>query len=130
SVGGPCVSPPYRADAFITTLKHEPTPPPTPDPLPLLPIPTLHATVTSTGAVSLSAAGGVSTLAAGTYNVIVDDHSRHAGFHLAGPGTTISTSARFVGRRSWSLELGTRQPYGSTFTYWGSRRSRGSFVTH
>jgi len=48
--GGPCASPPYRADAYISALEH--TTPPQPTPFRLLPIPTLDASVTKNGAVS------------------------------------------------------------------------------
>ena len=70
------------------------------------------------------------TLDAGTYAVIVDDHSRRAGFHLDGPGLAEATANRFVGRRRWRLEVGTDAPYDSTFTYQGARESRSSFVVH
>lgn len=125
--GAPCPSPPYRADAYIVALKHVAPPPPTPDPLPLLPLRTLHATVTAGGATSLRTSSGatVRTLDADTYRVIVTDRSRRAGFHLTGPGLDRSSGKRFVGTRIWRLEIGTDAPYGSPFSY----RSHGRGVT-
>lgn len=126
---GPCGVPPYSADAYIAALKHVAPPPHTP--MQLLPVPTLFGTVTRTGATSLRTASGarVSTLDAGTYVVIVRDRSRRYGFGLRGPGFGQATGRRFVGRRTWHIELGTSAPYGSTFTY-GSSKRRTKFVVH
>jgi hypothetical protein len=127
--GGPCLSPPYRADAYISALKHETPPPQTP--FQLLPVPTLHASVSSKGVASLRTSSGktVKTLDAGTYDVVVADHSRTVGFHLSGPVVAQTTGNRFVGRRRWpQLEIGSDAPYGSRFFYSGTRKSRFSFV--
>jgi hypothetical protein len=128
SEGGPCASPPYTADAYVTALKH--LAPPPHHPLRLLPLPTLHALVTSTGVATLRTSSGarVRLLEAGTYRVVVTDHSRRAGFRLRGPHLDAATGGRFVGRRRWRLEIGTAAPYGSTFTYRGGGRRRVTFV--
>jgi hypothetical protein len=132
SVGGACPSPPYRADAYLTALKHVPPPPPTPSPLPQLPIPTLHASLSATGRVSLrtSARASVKKLNAGTYFVVLTDLDRHTGFHLSGPDLKVNSGKRFVGKRRWRLEIGTAAPYGSTFTYRADGHHRGTFIVH
>jgi hypothetical protein len=132
SDGGPCASPPYRADAYITALKHVAAPPPTPSPLPLLPMPTLYASLSASGAASLrtSSGEGVTILDAGTYHVIVTDRSHRAGFRLRGPDLDVSSGKRFVGKRHWRLEIGTSAPYGSTFAYRADGRRRVTFVVH
>jgi hypothetical protein len=132
NVGGACPSPPYRADAYVTALKHISPPPPTPSPLPLLPVPTLRASLSATGKVSLrtSAGASVRSLDAGTYFVVVADRARQAGFHLSGPDLNVSSGKRFVGKRRWQLEIGTAAPYGSTFTYRADRHHRGTFIVH
>jgi hypothetical protein len=132
SVGGACPSPPYRADAYISALKHVPPPPPTPSPLRLLPIPTLHASLSAKGVASLRTNSGtsVSELDAGTYYVVLADRDRHAGFHLSGPDLNVSSGKRFVGRRRWKLQIGTFAPYGSTFTYRSNRNHRRTFIVH
>jgi hypothetical protein len=130
SEGGPCHSPPYRADAYITALKHVEPGPPTPSPLPLLPIPTLHASVSAGGVASLRTAAGarVTELDAGTYRIVVTDRSRRAGFRLRGPGLDVSSGKRFVGRRRWRLEIGTDAPYGTSFAYRAGGRRRVTFI--
>jgi hypothetical protein len=132
SEGGPCPSPPYRADAYIVALTHLPVPPPTPNPLPLLPIPALKASVSAAGVAALRTSAGVrvTELDAGTYRIVVTDRSRRAGFHLGGPGLHASSGKRFVGRRRWSLEIGASAPYGSTFAYRADGRRRVTFIVH
>jgi hypothetical protein len=130
--GGPCVSPPYRADAYITTLTGAPTPPRTPSPLPLLPVPKLIASMTATGRVTFKTASGnsVVTLEAGQYTVVVQDRSKRDGFRLSGPDLQLSTGKRFVGRKVWQVEIGTGEPYGSGFMYGSTHGARVSFVVH
>jgi len=132
SEGGPCPSPPYRADAYIVALKHTSVPPPTPYPLPLLPVPTLQASVSAAGAPALRTSSGarVTELDAGTYRIVVTDRNRRAGFDLRGPGLHLNSGKRFVGRRRWRLEIGTSAPYGSTFAYRANGRRRPTFIVH
>src|SRR5207237_6645761 len=82
--GGPCVSAPYRADAYITALSGAAIPPPTPSPLPLLPFPTLTGSLSRSGSFSFKSADGteVSALDAGTYRVDVHDLRPTSGFRL------------------------------------------------
>jgi hypothetical protein len=63
-------------------------------PLPLLPIPTLHASLSAAGVASLRTSSGASVTAldAGTYGVVVTDRSRRAGFHLDGPDLNVTSS--------------------------------------
>ena len=132
SEGGPCPSPPYRADAYIVALKHTSVPPPTPYPLPLLPVPTLQASVSAAGPPVLRTSSGarVTELDAGTYRIVVTDRNRRAGFDLRGPGLHLNSGKRFVGRRRWRLEIGTSAPYGSTFAYRANGRRRATFIVH
>ena len=117
--GGPCLTAPYRADAYISALDHVAPPPPTPAPLPLLPIPTLRASVSAAGVPFLHTASGTKPMAldAGEYNIIVTDRSRHAGFRLTGPGLDLTSGKRFVGSRRWRVELGIAAPYDSHISY-------------
>jgi hypothetical protein len=131
-VGGPCVSAPYRADTYITTLSGAPTPPPTPSPLPLLPVPKLIGSVSAAGKVTLKTASGdvVKALDAGPYTLIVRDRSKRYGFRLSGPDLQMSTGKRFVGRKLWHVEIGTGVPYGSVFRYGPNHGANTSFVVH
>ncbi len=130
--GGACVSAPYHADAYLTTLTGAPTPPPTPSPLPLIPVPKLIASVSALGKATLKTAPGtvVTTLDAGPYTVIVQDRSRRDGFRLSGPDLQMSTGKQFVGRKVWHVEIGTGDPYGSLFKYRSDRGASTSFVVH
>ena len=129
---GPCASPPFRADAYITALTGAPAPPPTPSPLPLIPVPSLTASVSATGKVTLQTASGssVTALDAGSYTVVVHDRSKRDGFRLSGPNFQMSTGKRFVGRKVWQAEIGTSKPYGSVFLFGSDRGARMSFVIH
>jgi hypothetical protein len=132
SDGGACAAPPYRADAYITTLKHLPQPPPTTNPLPLLPIPALHATIDAAGHASLRTSSGakVTELDAGSYVVFVTDRSRRAAFGLQGPDLDLSSGKRFRGKLRWHLDIGTDAPYGTKFSYGASGRRRLTFIVH
>jgi hypothetical protein len=131
---GPCASAPYRADAYIAALTGTPVPPPTPSPLPLLPVPTLTASLSRSGAFSFRDSGGrpVETLDAGMYRVAIRDRSQTSGFRIAGPGFKLATAKRFTGTRIWTGDIGTRAPYGATFTYAATARPRTTkkFVVH
>lgn len=67
----------------------------------------LVGTVGPGSSISLKRSSGASakTLAAGKYTVSVRDRSKAQNFHLAGPGVNKSTTAPFVGTRTWSLTL-------------------------
>jgi plastocyanin len=65
-------------------------------------VPTLQASVSSAGVVSLSPRA----VRAGAVRMVVRDRSRTAGFRLAGPGVSKRTTAAFVGTTTWSLRLG------------------------
>jgi hypothetical protein len=132
SDGGPFISAPYRADAYITALKQVPPPPPTTSPVPLLPIPTLQASLSATGVASLRTTSGtnVSEIDAGTYNLVLTDRDRQAGFRLTGPDLNLASGKRFVGNRRWRLQIGTSAPYGSTFIYGADNHHQGKFIVH
>jgi hypothetical protein len=88
------VSPPYRADAYITALSGSP------------PSSTLAATVTR-NAISLRTPyhQPVTALEAGTYQVVVSDTSPQTGFQLIGTGSNLKTGRRFRGTATWRLNL-------------------------
>ena len=52
-------------------------------------------------------------LAAGKYVIVVNDRSRGNNFHLSGNGVNRRTSAKFVGRKTWTITLAP----GSLYTY-------------
>ena len=96
--GGECrdisVSPPYRADAYITALSGSP------------PSSTLAATVTP-NAISFRTPyhQPVTALEAGKYEVVVSDTSLRTGFQLVGAGANTKTGDRFRGTVRWRLNL-------------------------
>ena len=51
----------------------------------------------------------VTTLAAGTYSLRVDDEASIHNFHLVGPGVDVSTAVDFVGKMSFTITI-TLQP--------------------
>jgi hypothetical protein len=63
--------------------------------------PLVHATLASSGAVSLAPKG----VRAGKVRIAVVDRSARAGLRLSGPGVSRRTSATFVGRRTWTVML-------------------------
>jgi len=69
--------------------------------------PRLLATVGPGFTISLATADGqtVSQLAAGTYEVSVNDQSAIHNFHLIGPGVDQTTSVEFVGTTTWTVTL-------------------------
>ena len=135
SCGHMSVSPPYRADAYITVLTGKPAPPPTPNPLPSRPIPTLRASVGPGQTITLRAASGerVTQLDAGSYLVVATDCSLHENFHLIGPDIDRRTGLRFRGTVRWRLQIGLSEPFGSRYSYRSDRRGsklRGTFMIH
>jgi len=96
--GGACrditVSPPYRADAYITALSGSP------------PSSTLAATVTP-NAISFRTPyrQPVTALEAGAYQVVVSDTSPQTGFQLIGTGANLKTGRGFRGTVKWRLNL-------------------------
>jgi hypothetical protein len=117
------VSPPYRADAYITLLTGKLAPPPTPNPLPLGEVPTLNASVGPGKAIALHAASGelVTDLDAGEYRIVVADRSVRDNFHLVGPDLNRRTGLRFKGTVEWRLQLGLSLPSGSRYVYRSDR---------
>src|SRR5687767_8987179 len=83
---------------------------------------TLTASVGPGFEISLTGADGadVTTLAAGTYTIEVDDQSDIHNFHLTGPGVDESTEVSAVGAETWEVtfEAGTYEfvcdPHAST----------------
>ena len=135
SCGHMSVSPPYRADAYITVLTGKPAPPPTPNPLPSRPIPTLRASVGPGQTITLRAASGerVTQLNAGSYFVVATDRSLNENFHLIGPDIDRRTGLRFRGTVRWRLQIGLSEPFGSRYSYRSDRRGsklRGTFMIH
>jgi hypothetical protein len=132
--GGACFSAPYRGDAYISALTHDPVPPATPSPLPLLPAPVLSAAVSPNGTAILQdqTRASFASLDAGTYTIVVRDRSTRGGFHLSGPDLDLKTGMRFTGMRVWRVELGTADSYGTVFTYRSGQRGTGAkkFAVH
>jgi hypothetical protein len=127
------VSPPYRADAYITVLTGKPLAPPTPNPLPVLPIPTLRASVGPGQTIALRAASGqrVTQLDAGSYLVVATDRSLRENFHIAGPDIDRRTGPQFRGTVRWRLQIGLSEPFGSRYSYRSDRpgsKLRGTFT--
>jgi hypothetical protein len=89
------VSPPYRADAYITALSGSP------------PSTTLSAKVTP-NAITLQTPyhQPVTALEGGKYQIIVHDASSRTGSQLVGPGVNTKTGRRFRGTVTWHLNLG------------------------
>lgn len=85
------------------------TPPPTPAPTPTsAPAPTKLLAVVGPGAkISLRAVGGsaLSTLAAGSFAIVVSDRSATDDFRLVGPGVSKATGVSFKGTVTWKLKL-------------------------
>jgi hypothetical protein len=117
------VSPPYRADAYITVLTGKPAAPPTPNPLPVRQIPTLRASVGPGQTITLRAASGarVTQLDAGSYLVVATDRSLHDNFHLRGPDIDRRTGRQFRGTVRWRLQIGLAAPFGSRYSYRSDR---------
>src|SRR5207248_5182899 len=71
--------------------------------------PTLTADVGAHDGIVISLVDGngdpVTTLAAGTYTIVVHDHSAFHNFHLSGPGVDRSTSVQFVGDATWTVTV-------------------------
>jgi hypothetical protein len=88
------VSPPYRADAYITALTGAP------------PSSTLTATV-APGTITFKTPyhQPVTALEAGAYQLIVRVTSPRTGFQLIGPGVNLTTGRRFRGTIRWRLKL-------------------------
>jgi hypothetical protein len=88
------VSPPYRADAYITALSGSP------------PSSTLTATVRSnTITFQTPYHQPVRALEAGQYQIIVHDTSSRTAFQLVGRGISRKTGLRFRGTVTWRLSL-------------------------
>jgi hypothetical protein len=121
----PCISPPYRGDAYLAAVTGQAVPPPTPSPPPDLPVPVIRGAVAANGSVSLrDSSGSITALDAGEYTLIVTDKSKRFGFYLI--DTTagdLATSKRFVGVKTWHVELGIQSPYGSHDVYRSERSS-------
>lgn len=137
SADQPCdnisVSPPYRADGYITVLTGRAAPPPTPDPLPTQPTPTLRASVGPGHTITLRAPSGerVTQLDAGAYVVVAADRSLRENFHLIGPGIDRQTGRQFRGTVRWRLQIGLAAPFGSRYSYRSDRPGsnlRGTFT--
>jgi hypothetical protein len=67
-----------------------------------------------TFAISLvdGAGANVKHVDAGTYTLIVHDHSRHHNFHLSGPGVDVATGSEAVGDQTFTITL-----VDGTYTY-------------
>jgi len=88
------ISPPYRADAYISALSGSP------------PSTTLTATVTpNTVTFQTPSHQPVTALEAGQYQIVVHDTSPRTGFQLLGPGMSRKTGLRFRGTVIWRLSL-------------------------
>lgn len=88
------VSPPYRADAYITALAGAP------------PSSTLTAAVAPNAiTVETPYDEPVTALEAGRYQLMVNDTSLRTGFQLIGPGVNLKTGRGFRGTVRWRLKL-------------------------
>jgi len=101
----------YVCDAHSTLMKGSftvgavstPAPPPTPVAVPTK----LLASVGPGAKISLRATGGaaMSSLSAGSFTIVVGDHSAADDFHLVGPGVSKATGVSFKGTVTWRLTL-------------------------
>src|SRR5207253_2188850 len=68
---------------------------------------TLYASVGPGYTISLKDAAGVAvtSLAPGTYTIVVDDQAADHNFHLSGPGVDQATTVPFVGQVTWTVTL-------------------------
>lgn len=89
-----CLSPPYRADSYISAFTGSPVPS------------TLSATVRGATVDFRTAYGQpVTALTAGIYPITVRDASGSANFHLVGPRVDKKTGMRAKGSAAWSVTL-------------------------
>jgi plastocyanin len=67
----------------------------------------LEGTVGPSFDISLTDSSGkaVTTLAAGTYTIVVDDQANIHNFHLTGPGVDKSTDIGGTGKETWTVDL-------------------------
>ena len=84
-----------------------PSPAPTPTPTPAATPTKLLATVGPGAKISLRAADGtsLSSLAAGSFSIVVSDRSATDDFRLVGPGVSKATGVSFKGTVTWKLKL-------------------------
>ena len=85
---------------------------------------TLQGTVRNASINLLVDGKAVRTLPEGEYTFVVADRSKSQSFRLVGPGVRRQTTARFVGRATWTLSLA---PGRYTFSSSGSRGLRRTF---
>jgi hypothetical protein len=89
----------------------------------------LLASVGPGAKIALRAASGaaLSSLAAGSFTIVVSDRSAQDDFHLVGPGVSKATGVAFVGTVTWKLKLGA-----GAYTFRSDRHAalRGSFKLH
>ena len=105
----------YVCDAHASVMKgtftvgpvSTPTPAPAPAPTPAASPTKLLASVGPGSKISLRAAGGtaLSSLAAGSFSIVVSDRSATDDFHLVGPGFSKATGVAFKGTVTWKLKL-------------------------
>jgi hypothetical protein len=85
---------------------------------------TLQGTVRNASINLLVDGKAVRTLPEGEYTFVIADRSKTQSFRLVGPGVRRQTTARFVGRATWTLSLA---PGRYTFSSSGSRGLRRTF---
>lgn len=85
---------------------------------------TLQGTVRNTRISLLVDGRPVRTLPQGEYTFVVQDRSRTQSFRLVGPGVRRQTTARYLGRATWTLTL---RPGRYTYNSTGSRALRKTF---
>ena len=72
--------------------------------------PVLTADVAANDSFDISLVDGtgakVKHLAAGSYTMVVHDHSLHHNFHLTGPGVDVTTDVLFVGDQTFTITVG------------------------
>ena len=110
---------PHAPDMRGAFVVGNPPPPPTPPPR-------LLATVGPNATISLTLNGRrVTSLAAGSYTIVVRDRSRRQNFHLIGPGINRRTGVARTGTFTWSVNL--RAGVHRFLSDPAARRVRGSF---
>jgi FG-GAP-like repeat len=86
------------------------------------PVSTLYGSISNRAILKTADGSTLQGLRAGAYNVVATDQSQRDGFRLVGPRVKLHTTAGFVGRKIWRVQL---EP-GSTYRYSSLRQPAGT----